>query len=223
MGLKQITATELVNLNKINGGFKSVLDVGCGNQIYKQFIDFDDYVGIDVEVSGHPNDQKKVDLFFDGVNIPFSNEKFDLIICTEVLEHALNPDELVLEMKRVLKADGMILITVPSMWGEHETPFDFRRYTSFGIKKMMDDMGLHITKFQKERPGVLAFITLGLSEINASKNGRFIKKIANLWLKVSFIILKHILNIEMPRIYLTNLIVCEKSNLKGAPKEHVPE
>ncbi|MDA7717817.1 class I SAM-dependent methyltransferase [Pseudomonadales bacterium] len=210
MALKTITKNELLSLNKSQGRFDNVLDVGCGNQIYKPFIEFNRYQGIDVEVSGHNKNLMKVDRYFDGENIPFSDCLFDLVLCSEVLEHVLNPEKLVSEMKRVVKDGGLILITVPSMWGEHEVPFDFRRYTSYGIKKIVTDAGLTIIKYQKESAGVLSLIRLGLSQVNASSNGRFVKSFAKFWLKVSYVILEIILKVEMPGIYLTNVITLKK-------------
>lgn len=212
MGLKIITKLELERLSKELGNFENVLDVGCGNQLYKKFISCKNYVGIDVEVSGHSSLFKKVDKFFDGKSIPFPNNYFDFILCSEVLEHALEPIDLVKEMRRVLKINGVILLTVPSMWGEHETPYDFRRYTSFGIKKLAKDVNLKILNFKKEDPGILSFLRLGLSEINASKSGRFKKTIAKFWIYVLYFVLKKLLNIEMPRIYLSNIITLSKKN-----------
>ena len=110
----------------------------------KLYLKYENYIGIDVEDSGHDSDRKIVDRYFDGFSIPFDDNTFDSILCTEVLEHAVDPEILIQEMKRVTKNDGMIFLTVPSMWGEHEIPYDFRRYTSYGIKKMASDHGLEI-------------------------------------------------------------------------------
>lgn len=210
MGMKSVTHKELVRLGGVYGPFDKVLDVGCGNQIYRKFLTFEEYIGIDVRESGRPATQKVADSFFDGEHIPFPDNSFDLVICTEVLEHAVEPFNLLMEMKRVVKERGILLITVPSMWGEHEVPYDFRRYTSYGIKNLVGKADLEILHFEKESPGVEAFIRLGVSEVNASKNGIIFKKFGRLWLLVSYLVLKKLLKIEMERIYLTNLISLRK-------------
>ena len=210
MGVKAITVAHLKNLMDETGGFERVLDVGCGEKIYRPFIRARDYIGIDVETSGRAMETKRADRFFNGTDIPFDNESFDFVICTEVLEHAHDPTALMREMKRVLKSGGVMLVTVPSMWGEHETPYDFRRYTSFGIKKLVAEVGLQVKKFEKESPGVLAFIKLGLSEIARGREAAWVKGLANLWLKATYLFLAKILRVQMPRIYLTNLLIARK-------------
>lgn len=210
MGLKSITKNELISLSMEQGVFKRVLDVGCGEQIYRKYVSCQEYVGIDVEQSGHCPLDRKVDRFFDGENIPFQDDEFDLVLCTEVLEHAIAPDKIMMEMRRVLKFGGILIVTVPSMWGEHEVPFDFRRYTSFGVKKLALDSGFELIKLDRESPGVKSLIQLGLSEVYVSNDGVFKKILAKSWLVLSFFVLDKLLQIEMPRIYLTNLAVLRK-------------
>jgi ubiquinone/menaquinone biosynthesis C-methylase UbiE len=98
-----------------------------------------------------------VDVFFDGKSIPFPDNSFDLLLCTEVLERALEPLVLIEKMKRVLKIDGLILITAPSMRGEHEIPYDFWRFTSFGIRKISKDLNLDILKLEREQRDFVAY------------------------------------------------------------------
>ncbi len=47
-------------------------------------------------------------------NLPYKNRSFDTVLCIEVLEHVENPDKVVSEIKRVLKAGGMAIILVPT-------------------------------------------------------------------------------------------------------------
>src|SRR5690606_38396715 len=123
MGYKATTEKN-INREVERRNIRSVLDVGCGDKSYQHLFGDVEYIGIDVEVSGRPDSNKNVDLFFDGENIPFEDDRFDFVLCAEVLEHCLDPVKLLSEMKRVLKADGILYLTVPSMWGEHETPYD---------------------------------------------------------------------------------------------------
>jgi SAM-dependent methyltransferase len=211
MAKKIITINELLRLGLVLGKSGRALDVGCGGKIYETYIECSNYIGIDVMQSGHDKSDIKADLFFDGLNIPFKDDSFDLVICTEVLEHAIDPLHLLSEMKRVLMPfSGRIIVTVPSMWGEHETPYDFRRYTSFGIKRIFTDAGLEIVNYQKESPGISAFIKLGLSEISNSENSPIKKYLSMITLKMADIFMRRILRARMDRIYLTNLIVGSK-------------
>jgi SAM-dependent methyltransferase len=141
-----------------------VLDVGCGLRPYEHFFVKSQYLGIDVETSGRKPGDKLPDQFYDGVRIPFGNDEFDAIICTQVLEHCVDLNAIVSDFRRVLKADGRLFVTVPFIWGEHEPPYDFRRFTSFGVKKLLEDHGFEITDFHKLSAGISAIEVLVESE-----------------------------------------------------------
>lgn len=116
---------------------KKILDVGCGLKPYKKLFYGNEYIGIDIKGGGHDDQAKVVHKFFDGQNIPYEDNKFDALICTEVLEHSEDPDKLLAECNRVLKKNGQIYISMPFVYPEHETPFDFRRYTQYGHKQIL--------------------------------------------------------------------------------------
>jgi len=71
--------------------FDYLLDLGCGVKPYKTIYEKKTikHVGIELQSSVHLNTQ--VDLIYDGLNIPFEDETFDVVLCTEVLEHVINP------------------------------------------------------------------------------------------------------------------------------------
>lgn len=118
---------------------KDVLDVGCGSRPYESLFAGNGYAAIDVEGGGHKKDDKLPDRYFDGTNIPYDDKSFDAVICTEVLEHSPEPERLVAEISRVLEHKGKFYVSVPFVWYEHEAPYDFRRFTSYGLKKLLDD------------------------------------------------------------------------------------
>jgi SAM-dependent methyltransferase len=112
------------------------LDIGCGSKPYANIFSSDQYIGMDIQVSGHENSMNKIDVFYDGQTIPFTDNYFDSIVCFEVLEHVFNPDHFLKEVYRVLKPGGSVVFTVPFIWDEHEQPYDFARYSSFGLKSL---------------------------------------------------------------------------------------
>ena len=125
------------------------LDVGCGLKPYAPFFVGTSYIGIDIEVSGRQGILKDADIYFDGTNIPFGDSTFEGILCTQVMEHVSNFEFLVSECNRVLKKNGVILLTVPFIQREHEQPFDFRRITSFGLIQTFENHGFKIEKIDK--------------------------------------------------------------------------
>ena len=127
----------------------TLLDFGCGRKPYERLFSVKEYIGIDMEQTGHEHSLSKVDVYYDGKNIPFANEHFDSVFCSEVFEHVFNLDEVLIEINRVLKVDGRLLITVPFCWNEHEVPYDFGRYTSFGIRHLLEKHGFEVLTLRK--------------------------------------------------------------------------
>jgi SAM-dependent methyltransferase len=118
-----------------------VLDVGCGEMPFRGFLPVDArYVGIDVVVAEGFGMTRHADVRpFDGRQIPYNGASFDHVLCTEVLEHAEDPNTLVTEMLRVLRPGGMILTTVPFAARVHHAPHDYQRFTPFKLQRMFAD------------------------------------------------------------------------------------
>ena len=105
-----------------------VLDFGCGSKPYKHlFTSVTEYIGVDYLIEGRTENIDTIDFYYDGKKIPFENNTFDGVLCTEVLEHVFNLNEVLNELNRVLKPKGKAIITTPFMWEEHEMPYDFAR------------------------------------------------------------------------------------------------
>lgn len=120
-----------------------LLDVGCGSQPYRQLFNVRSYVGLDID-SECARSLKVADDFYDGTRFPYDDVRFDSILCSQVLEHVFNPDVFVREICRVLKPGGKLLLTVPFVWDEHEQPYDFARYSSFGLKALLERNGFRV-------------------------------------------------------------------------------
>lgn len=118
-------------------GHQKVLDIGCGLKPYEALFSLHEYIGIDLEGGYRNNKDKKAIVFFNGLNIPYANDSFEVALCTEVLEHTENPDQLVEESYRILKKGGLLYLSAPLVWNEHEIPYDFRRFTQYGLEKIL--------------------------------------------------------------------------------------
>ena len=116
----------------------NVLDVGCGQSPYKFLLNASQtkYFGVDI-VDAEKFDYNNSEITpFNGEDIPFENEKFDGLICTEVLEHVQNYQKLIDEMYRVMKHGTQGIITIPWSARYHYIPYDFFRYTPSSLKTM---------------------------------------------------------------------------------------
>jgi SAM-dependent methyltransferase len=126
------------------------LDVGSGSKPYiGLFSEVTSYIGMDIEQSGHKHQREYIDVFYDGETFPFEENTFDSLVFFEVLEHVFNPDTFFKQISKVVKPGGNCLVTIPFIWGEHEQPYDFARYSSFGLKHMFDKHGFEIVEHKK--------------------------------------------------------------------------
>lgn len=126
-----------------------VLDVGCGQKPYQSLFRSTEYIGLDVEVSGHDHTNELIDIYYDGEIFPLENQNFDSVVCNQVLEHVASPATTLSEIYRVLKPQGYVLLTVPFLAEEHEQPFDFYRYSSFGMAHLLKTNNFEIVKSVK--------------------------------------------------------------------------
>jgi SAM-dependent methyltransferase len=139
-----------------------LLDVGCGSKPYEKLFQVDQYLGLDID-SAQSRARAFADYFYDGSVFPFGDASFDSVLCNQVLEHVFNPDQLLSEIYRVLKPNGALLLTVPFVWDEHEQPNDFARYSTFGLRHLLEKNEFAV-KYQEK---IGADVTIIFQLINA--------------------------------------------------------
>jgi ubiquinone/menaquinone biosynthesis C-methylase UbiE len=195
-----------------------ILDFGCGSKPYESlFLNAKSYVGVDIEVSGHSHADSKVDFFYDGKRLPFSDNSFESVVCFEVLEHVFNIDEVLSEISRVLKPNGCLLVTVPFAWDEHEIPYDFARYTSFGISNVLERNGFKILELKKSTTSFLAICQLLIAYLTqyVLPNGPKSGKVAQLVCVFPLTVLSLILNKMFPKrveLFCNSIVLAKKSS-----------
>ena len=96
-----------------------------------------------------PETEKQLMFFWDDKTLPFEDESFDIIICSEVLQQVKNLSNTINEIRRVLKQNGKIFATLVFVHGEHDIPSDFLRFTSFGTKKSLKKINLRLLNLKK--------------------------------------------------------------------------
>jgi SAM-dependent methyltransferase len=126
-----------------------VLDVGCGSQPLRQALEDKGYkyVGLDTQ----QNQDCSVDIVspIDALLQPVEPEQFDLIICTEVLEHVADWDGAFKNMHSLLVSGGKLFITCPHFYNLHEEPYDFWRPTPYAIKHFCEKYGFQIIHLEQ--------------------------------------------------------------------------
>lgn len=116
-----------------------ILDVGAGEMPYKKFCDHLDYYSQDFCAYNGIGDKKglhsttfdtsMINIISDITNIPIDDAYFDVIMCTEVLEHIPNPINAFIEFTRILKPGGYLILTAPFCSLTHYSPYHY--YTGF--------------------------------------------------------------------------------------------
>lgn len=136
----------------------SVLDAGAGEgKLCKLFTDKGhSYLGIDSGV-GHPawdfNNVCNIDL--NEVDVALSDRYFDAILLIQVLEHLPNPVEIVGKLASRLKPSGKLYVSVPMSQSVHQVPYDFYRYTPYGLRYIGDASGLMLHSIYPQEAGDL--------------------------------------------------------------------
>jgi SAM-dependent methyltransferase len=125
-----------------------VLDVGCGMKPYRDLYEVEGYVGLELD-SAAARSRSQADHFYDGARFPYGDASFDAVLCNQVLEHVFTPELLLSEIARVMKPGGRLVLTAPFVWDEHEQPRDYARYSSFGLKALLERSGLRIIEHRK--------------------------------------------------------------------------
>lgn len=191
------------------------LDVGCGTKPYEKYFNSTEYIGLEIETTIHRG-YNKADVFYKGGKFPFKNGEFDSIVTNQVLEHVFVPDLFLSEINRVLKKGGILLLTVPFVWDEHEQPYDYARYSSFGLKYLLENKGFEIISEIKSVNNIKAIFQLlnaYLYKITFQK--KFIKQITMIFLMAPINILAFLMNTILPvnnDFYLDNIILAKKLN-----------
>jgi SAM-dependent methyltransferase len=116
------------------------------------------YTGFDITES-----QTKPNVIGISEHLPFASEYFDSVLCTQVLEHVARPWLALQEIGRVLRKDGLLLLSAPKSWRLHEEPYDYYRYTKYGLSFLLQQSNLQIIHM-KPQGGV--WTNIGASIIN---------------------------------------------------------
>lgn len=132
---------------------RAVLDVGCGSDLYGRY--FPNRTTLDV--AARPG--VGVDIVGDAHHLPqIPDISFDVILCTEVLEHLHTPEKALAEFRRILRPGGMLLLTTRFIFPLHDIPGDYYRYTKYGLRYLLRDFA--IEELQEETTTMEALAVL---------------------------------------------------------------
>ena len=123
-----------------------VLDVGAGQAPWRELLRNAEYVGVDVDTAGFFGMRRKAEVsYYDGRHLPFEDGDFDHVLCTEVLEHVPDPAGFLLEVGRVLRRGGGLILTVPWSARLHHLPDDYHRFAPAALDALLGSAGFERT------------------------------------------------------------------------------
>jgi SAM-dependent methyltransferase len=166
-----------------------VLDVGCGNKPYQTwFGDVAEYVGLDV-VPG-----PDVDIVItQDEPWPVQDRYFDVLLSTQVIEHVDSLEFALEQMTRVIKEEGVVILSFPFLYNVHGAPYDYRRFTHYGAAKLLPGYEILHLEAQGGIGSTLVILFLNWIETALSRNA--ITRILKGLLMPIFIVLSFFLNL----------------------------
>jgi SAM-dependent methyltransferase len=207
---------EIFSFLKNNSFFLNgnILDFGGGSKPYQNlFKNSQNYFSI--EVLGNKENLRS-DIYYDGSKLPFADNAFDSILCTEVFEHVEKLDDVLDELYRVLKPGGRMIVTTPFMCMEHEMPYDFRRLSFNGLSNLMKKNKFKILVSQKLLNNFHVFfqtLNFYICQVILKKKTKYLKYIIYFFLAGPVNVLSLIFNFFLPKadeMYFGTGMVIEK-------------
>lgn len=147
---------------------KKILDIGCASGWFLSQIKHNypqaKCIGIDAYDKAISYGKKMYPelqlVAIDAHKLPFDNRAFDIVICTEVLEHVVSPDQVLQEIKRVLKPNGIAIIEMDSgnllfqivwyLWNHLRCGVwkdaHLHKFNSYRLEKLIEANGLYIAQ-----------------------------------------------------------------------------
>jgi SAM-dependent methyltransferase len=120
-----------------------VLDAGAGRSPYRRCFEHARFETADfAQLPGRR--YPPLDHVCDLSDIPVEDERYDRVLFNQVLEHLPDPPRVLAELHRVLRPGGRIFCSAPLFYPEHQRPYDFFRYTRFGLHRLFEDAGFEV-------------------------------------------------------------------------------
>lgn len=112
----------------------NALDIGAGGDDHRAL--FPNRTTLDIDAARNP------DVVGDAERLPFGDDSYEIVICSEVLEHIRHPEKAISEMRRVLRPGGTLVLTTRFAFPVHDAPADYWRFTPYGLRALFEEWEL---------------------------------------------------------------------------------
>ena len=125
----------------------TVLDIGCSDQQLSGLLPSNThYIGLDYWDTVLNRYETRPAIFGDAQYLPFERSSIDTVVLLEVLEHIPDPRKVFMEIDRVLRPDGKLIMSMPFIYPLHDSPFDFQRFTHHGLQNIAKEQKFKIVE-----------------------------------------------------------------------------
>lgn len=152
-----------------------LVDIGCGKKPYQSI--FAPYVSrhIGVDLVESNNITSIVDIIGSAYKTTLQESFCETVLCTEVFEHLEDPLSATREMNRILKNNGIVILTVPFFWPIHDAPRDFYRYSEYGLRYLFENSGFEIVEIRPLTGFIVTFLQLSIYFLEGFQRGYILK------------------------------------------------
>jgi len=148
----------------------TVLDIGCGIQPYRKDIceagKVKNYWGFDYFHTVSKDKIHVPEVNCTALELPVRSNSIDTVICTGVLEHIFEHSDVIKEVNRILKKNGNIIAFVPFMYPLHGNPFDYFRFSYFGVKSLFEENGFKHIEIKRDSGAIATLSSIFLHYLN---------------------------------------------------------
>ena len=146
----KLTRITLDKFIERNASHNRTLDIGAQNGPYAAY--FPHRVSLDVQRG------IGVQIISDAQALGVRDASFDVVLCTEVLEHLPEPQRAIDEMFRVLVPGGQLLLTTRFLFPIHDAPHDYFRFTKYGLRHLLRRFEISELEEETDAVGTLAVL-----------------------------------------------------------------
>lgn len=126
---------------------ETILDVGCSESQLAYCLDRLGYKAYGIDIRDIKHDFNGF-FIMDATNMRFKDATFDTVTCISVVEHIKNYKKAFKEIKRVLKPDGVFILTVP--YGKGSTETGAKRYLTLELVLLLDGLKIEEQRFFRD-------------------------------------------------------------------------
>jgi SAM-dependent methyltransferase len=142
--VEALIESEVLRVSALLREGQVVLDAGAGEARHRKYIKRGRYIALDAGYGEGTWDYSQLDIRGGMESIPLQDSSVDYILCMVALEHSRDPRRVLGEFSRVMKSGGTLILVVPFLWEEHQTPHDYFRFTRYGIQELIASSNFQI-------------------------------------------------------------------------------